>query len=715
MRRLFTATIFFGSFLLFLVQPMIAKMLLPAFGGAPAVWSTCLVFFQGVLLFGYGYANRAPRLLPHRTLVVIHTAFFALAAWILFQFGFASGAQISGTSPGVADLLLFLAYAVGLPYLLVSTGAPLLQRWYAEEENPYFLYAASNAGSLLGLFAYPFGVERFFSLPAQARYWGVAFVALGALVTVCGLITKSGAAKPAPPASPPIASSTKLRWFLLSAVPSSLLIGATTYLTANVAAIPLLWIIPLALYLVTFIIAFRRKGPPNSQKLFRYAALLMAPMALMLVLEASDPIILLAIFHLSVFGLGALACHSELAETRPDADRLTEFYFVMSLGGVAGGAFNALLAPVAFNGAYEYPIALIVLLLLRSREDRPTAKDAIGPLLVTLFTLAVCLVALGLKMDPGRVRTAVTIGLPALTAFLLIDRARRYALALAGVLLVAHFLGINRSWKLIASERSFFGVHRILESPSGKFRSLVHGVTIHGRQAPGYPEVPLTYYHPTGPLGMLIKVMQGKQPSLRAGLVGLGVGSIAAYARPNDHFTYFEIDPVVVDLAENPKFYTYLSNAKGKVDIVLGDARLSLQNYNEKYDLIVLDAFSSDAIPIHLLTKEAVEMYFSRLRPGGILAFHISNRFLSLNRVLAKFCDELKVPGRYGADGGLTTQEKDEGKEPSQYFLMAKTEGDLKIAPRQMFDPIADIKRAPLWTDTFSNLLDVWGYDDPYY
>lgn len=699
-----------------MVQPMVAKMVLPAFGGAPAVWNTCLVFFQGMLLLGYGYANRLPQKLAHRPLIVIHVSLFAIALILLFTSGLAAKPSLSpdpSMAPSLA-LSLFLIPAIGLPYLLVATGAPLLQRWYASAEDPYFLYAASNAGSMLGLIAYPFAVERLFSLHEQAKMWGFGFALLGCLVFLCGL-KKPAEHRAEIPTSDPIPSWKKWRWFALSAVPSSLLMGATGYLTSNLASIPLLWIIPLALYLATFIVAFRRKGPPNSQKLFRYAALAMAPMVVMLVLEATDPLILLGLFHLVVFGLGSLACHSELAETKPSPDRLTEFYFIMSLGGVAGGVFNAMIAPAAFNGAYEYMIVLVALLLLRSERGPWKRLDLAGPAVVAGITLVICLLALYFNMIPGPLRTGLTIGLPAVIAFLLVDRARAYALALGGILLVAHFVGISYGWKLIASERSFFGVHRILESPTGKYRTLVHGVTIHGRQSFDRPTTPLTYYYPTGPIGELIAAMKERLPAMDAAMVGLGVGSLAAYARQTDHQTYFEIDPVVVKLARNPDYFTFVSASKGKIDVDLGDARLRIAQSPAKFDLIVLDAFSSDAVPVHLLTREAILLYLTKLKPGGILAFHVSNRYLSLRNVLATACDNLSLAARYGNDTSISEEEKALGKEPSQWFIIAKDAADLKVAPSHMFESITDIKRAPLWTDDRSNILDVWGDSEPQY
>jgi len=713
-RALFTLAIFVGSFLLFLIQPMAAKMVLPTFGGAPAVWGVSLVFFQLLLLLGYAYANFLPKWIGERALVGVHAVLLLAAGGVAWGLQGDRFREVSGGLPPALGVLVLLGTTVGLPYFVISTGAPLLQRWFAQTndrdaKDPFFLYAASNAGSLVGLLSYPFAIERGLRLDGQLRLWAVGLAAAIVLILFCARFARSGEPQQAK-ALEPLKTATRLRWLALSAVPSSLLLGVSSFLTTNLAAIPMLWVIPLCLYLITFIIAFRRGGTPSPEKLFRFGSLLFVPLALVLALEATSPFFPLAVLHLAVFTIAALACHSELSATRPESGHLTEFYLWLSVGGVLGGSFNALLAPVAFNIAWEYPIALVAFLLLRP-GDR-TKQDAWIGLGVAGISLALTLVARGAGWEPGPVRTAVVYGLPIILAFLLIERPLRYALAYAGFFFVIGQFGLSAGGKVVHTERSFFGIHRVIDSPDGKFRSLVHGVTIHGRQAKADPVTPLTYYHPTGPIGQVLGRRMGREKPLRVALVGLGVGSLAAYGAAGDEYACYEIDPVVIDVASDPALFTFLSSSKAKIQYIAGDARLSLKSAQDgQFDLIVLDAFSSDAIPVHLLTLEAISMYFDKLSPDGVLAFHISNNYLSLVKVLVGVCSETDLSGRYADDQPIADEEREAGKEPSQWFFMARREADLVAAlPKtSLFMPLDHLESVQAWTDDRSNILDVWG------
>lgn len=718
MRALFTLAIFVGSFLLFLIQPMAAKMVLPTFGGAPAVWGVSLVFFQLLLLLGYAYANYLPRWIGERALVGVHATLLVLAgasAWGLDLSRFRPEAGSAG--PPALGVLAILSLTVGLPYLMVSTGAPLLQRWFAQTNDPdardpFFLYAASNAGSLAGLLSYPFLIERQMALVGQLRFWAIGFTGLVVLVLVCARYGGHAEILSAIGSDCPEAK-TRLRWIALAAVPSSLLLGVTSFLTTNLAAIPLLWVIPLSLYLITFIAAFRRGRSLAYAGLFRLGAFLLVPLTLVLALEATEPFFPLAIIHLAVFVVAGLACHGELAANRPSAAHLTEFYLFLSIGGVFGGSFNALLAPIVFPIAWEYPVALVAFLLLRPGERART--DAPIGLAVGLLTLALTLVAGAIGWEPGPLRTGIAYGLPIILAFLAIDRPLRYAMAFAGFLFVIGQFGLSAGGKIVHTERSFFGIHRVIDSPDGKFRSLVHGVTIHGRQSVSDPGTPLTYYHPTGPVGQVFQMRAGKEGNLRVALVGLGVGSLAAYGQPGDVYECYEIDPVVIEVARDPKLFTFLSSSSAELTFIEGDARIMLGAAKDAgYDIIVLDAFSSDAIPVHLLTKEAIELYLGTLAPNGVLAFHISNRYLTLSKVLVGACEELGLAGRYASDQPVMDEEREQGKEPSQWFFMARDEDSLRAAlPRtSLYEPLTTLERLPAWTDDRSNLLDVWGRND---
>lgn len=718
MRALFTVAIFVGSFLLFLIQPLAAKIVLPAFGGAPAVWNTSLVFFQALLLGGYAYANWVAK---QQRLRALHLLIFAISIALTFAFGVGNPEALAidptrSAAPPAWQLLLFLLSTVGLPYFLLSTGAPLLQRWFGTTDDPaasdpYFLYAASNAGSMAGLLAYPFLIEGMSGVAEQARGWALGFGVVFSLVALCAWFARPATAAAVQEDLEPLTSSQKLRWVALSAVPSSLLLGVTSYLTTNLASVPLLWIIPLSLYLLTFIIAFRRGQPPKSATVSRWAALLIAPLALILALEATEPLVVLGCIHLAVFFVVALSCHSELSESRPSATRLTEFYLWLSVGGVVGGLFNAFVAPAVFPGTYEYPLALVLFLVLR-HGVKPNWKVDLGWVFAAAaVTFLIGTGAVQMGIPPSQSRTAVTIGLPIILAFLAIDRPVRYGLSLGAVLVAVHLMGLNSAGRVLYAKRSFFGVHRIMEGSTGEFRNLVHGVTIHGRQSKKNPDLPLTYYHPTGPIGMLLTNVQAKGP-LKVGIVGLGVGSLAAYSRKQDQYTFFEIDPVVIEIANNPKWFTFVPNAKGKVDMVEGDARLTLGKSNPgSFDVIAIDAFSSDAIPMHLLTSEALDLYLSRIKDDGVVAFHISNRYLSLSRILTRLVDEKKLAARYAYDTEIEDADRATGKEASEWFAIAKSDHALESLPKAMFSPIVGMDRAPLWTDTRSNLLEAWEPD----
>ncbi len=701
-----------------MIQPLAAKIVLPAFGGAPAVWNTSLVFFQSLLLGGYAYANwvsKHPRLRP------LHLLIFGLAIALTFALGIGNSEALSidptqSGAPPAFQLILFLMSTVGLPYFLLSTGAPLLQRWFGTTSDPaatdpYFLYAASNAGSMVGLLAYPFLIEGMSGVATQAKGWAMGFGLLFALVAACAWFVGPPIQSTAQQEAEPLTRAQRLRWVALSAVPSSLLLGVTSYLTTNLASVPLLWIIPLSLYLLTFIIAFRRGMPPKSKAVSRWAALLIAPLALILALEATEPLVILGCIHLTVFFIVALASHSELAESRPPASRLTEFYLWLSVGGVVGGLFNAFVAPAMFPGTYEYPLALIAFLLLRTGVKTVWKVDLGWVFAAAAVTFLIGTGAVQMGIPPSQSRTAVTIGLPIILAFLAIDRPIRYGLSLGAVLVAVNLMGLNSPGRVLYAKRSFFGVHRILEGRTGEFRNLVHGVTIHGRQSKKTPDLPLTYYYPTGPIGLLLTSLKS-QPSLSVGIVGLGVGSLAAYSRPQDEYTFFEIDPVVIEVANNPKWFTFVPNAKGQIKMVEGDARLTLGKAPAKsFNVIAIDAFSSDAIPMHLLTSEALDLYLTRIKDDGVVAFHISNRYLSLSKILTRLVDEKKLAGKYAYDTEIEDDERAKGKEASEWFVVARNEQSLDFLPKAMFSPIVGMDRAPLWTDARSNLLEAWEPD----
>jgi len=736
---LFTVTIFLSASLLFLVQPMVAKMILPSFGGAPAVWNAAMVFFQGALLAGYGYAHLSTKWLGIRTQQVFHVGLL-VACLLLLPVAMRPGYNPAETGlPMSFALLALLGVLIGLPFFAVSAGAPLIQRWFAETghpraKDPYFLYAASNLGSMLALLAYPFVLEPRMRLAQQSELWLNGFRVLLALMALCALASYvwrrshpaeggSDEAAGAPPSErpselemgPPIPWARRGKWVLLAAIPSSLMLGVTTYLTTNVTPMPLLWVVPLAIYLLTFVSAFSRVRLP-ADFVGRFAALFLAPMAIVIVQESSDPIELMAIIHLTVFTLAALYCHTRIADDRPPAGRLTEFYFWLALGGVVGGAFNGLLAPVAFNTLAEYPLAYVLLLAIRPGrpgQERPRLWDFLYPAFVAGATIGAVHLAEATHKALPNFELGIKMGLPCLLAFVAVDRPLRYALSLGAFFLVSGFLHTALSGKIPLTDRSFFGVHRVLDSDNFNWRSLLHGNTIHGRQFldPGRQGEPLTYYSRKGPIGQILEAMNDAGRVQSVAMVGLGVGSITAYARPGQRYVVYEIDPLVVSIARESGLFTFLRDARSTPEIVLGDARLSLAKApSESYDVIVLDAFSSDAIPVHLLTREAIELYLHKLRPGGVLAFHVSNRYLDLTQPLAYAARDLGLAGVRQYHVVADEDESQSGATDSHWLLLARNRSDIPFGETDArWQPLMARRPGHAWTDDFSDIVGAFG------
>lgn len=703
---------------------MVARIILPSYGGTASVWTTCELFFQAVLLLGYGYAHLSTRKLGVRRQPWLHLAIMAAALLTLpFVTRVAGGA--TGEGLPTLRLLVQLLMLVGLSFFAVSAGAPLIQRWFADTrdphaKDPYFLYSASNLGSMVALLAYPLLVEPRLRLPQQTWLWAGGFGLLVALMATCAAAM---ARSPRPEAvasettdedvlvdSGAITKRMRLKWIALSAVPSSLLLGATAYISTNVAPIPLLWVVPLALYLLTFILVFKKRPFIGSRPLGRIAGMLIPAIIVMIVMEAFMPA--LAVVHLSVFFIVAWACHARLSESRPAASHLTEFYFWMSVGGVLGGAFNAIVAPVIFNTLFEYPLALIAAALLLPAY-RPGTKasiaDAYYPISVGVLTFAVATGMLRYEVPPSQMRTFLAVGLPAVLCFLAVDRPVRFGSSLAAMILVANATGIASAAKVILSERSFFGVHRVLVfGVHDRFHQLLHGNTLHGLQNMERQSEPLTYYHRTGPIGTVFTAFSGPTKKENVALVGLGVGSIAAYGEPGQRMTFYEIDPTVRNLATNPKLFTFVRNSKAKVDIVIGDARLQLAKApDHSYGLIVLDAFSSDSIPVHLLTREAGAMYLRKLAPGGILAYHISNRYLELSGVLTAMARDLGLVA-YLDEDAPSRDESDDGKTSSIWMILARQKEDLGPLQKNSNWSVRDLDPGDkAWTDDYSNVLSV--------
>lgn len=735
MLLLYSVTIFLSATLLFLVQPMFAKMVLPMLGGTPAVWNTCMVFFQAMLLAGYAYAHATCRLLGVRKQAMLHSILLVLPLAVL-PIAVAEGWNPPTEGNPTGWLLLLLAVSVGLPFFVVSTSNPLLQQWFAgtghpAAKDPYFLYAASNAGSMLSLLAYPILLEPQLTLETQSTYWAYGYGALIVAILGCAsLLWKNSqgpqeqmtlatdaesAAGPRFELSAQVGFGRRMRWIALSFVPSSLMLGVTTYLTSDVASVPLFWIVPLALYLLTFILVFASRPPIKHEWVVAALPWFVLPIALSM-FSLDIGLAMMILVPLTFFVL-AMACHGELARDRPSTKYLTEFYLWMSVGGVLGGIFNALLAPVLFNSVAEYPIAIALACMLCGKpQSKPsTPRDRLFDLALpaALFALLMVLSRTFLQTTNPSLQAKLGVFLiPALLCFSFKDRPVRFGLGIAAILFAGQ-MTTSLQHKVLFAERSFFGIHRVLMDKDETFHELQHGTTFHGRQSLADERrcVPASYYHPTGPFGDVFRKIGGDPEVKAISIVGLGAGGMMAFSQPGQKFTYYEIDPTVRKIAEDPELFGYLKGcAKGTYEIVMGDGRHRLKEAPEgSYHLMMFDAFSSDSIPIHLVTREAMEMYLTKLAPGGVIAVHISNRYMDLEPVLAALAEELNLVCYIRSDRDeLTEEQRREGKAFARVVVMARSMDDLRgLEAEQGWQPAQKWDGVPVWTDNFSNILEI--------
>ncbi|MFZ4508237.1 MAG: fused MFS/spermidine synthase [Fimbriimonas sp.] len=677
-----------------------------------------MVFFQAALLLGYAYAHFSTKWLGARQRWV-HLAVLAVAGLVALPFHLPNGLAARGAQDPTFALLGLLAIVVGPVFFAVSAGAPILQRWFSTSadplaRDPYFLYSASNVGSFVALLGYPFAMEPAMRLAEQSRTWMVLYGCLFVLMALCALVPAKVVEVAQTVQVPKISSPQRWRWIALAAVPTSLMLGVTSYMSTNIAPMPLLWVVPLALYLLSYILAFASRRVLSVKILTRAFSLIVTPLVLAMILESHE--MWLSGLHLLAFFLASWMCHAQLAEDRPEAENLTEFFLWLSVGGVVGGIFNGLVAPVIFNNLYEYPIAIVAACCLRAPLTEKAKSfswlDLLYPIAIGILSYSLIWFWKYQGLPWGANRTAVVAGIPAILSFLAVDRSWRFGLSLGSLLIISLVAATSNGGRVLSIERSFYGVHRV--TTDGTFHRMVHGNTVHGMQfiEPDKQSTPLTYYFPNGPIGEVIKVLESDSRLNKVGFVGLGVGSLAGYGRPGMDITFYEIDPTVERMARNPNLFTYLSNSKGNVKVVLGDARLMLEDAADGgYGLIALDAFSSDAIPVHLLTKEAFELYGRKLRVNGLLAVHISNRYLNLAPVVAANARELGLWALEFTDGA-TDDERAEGKNASRWILVGrdKASQDLFRATRNWEEIEVSDKFQP-WTDDFSNILKVWNTD----
>lgn len=711
---IYTITVFLSACLVFSVQPMVAKTLLPVFGGGSSVWTTCMLFYQTLLLLGYLYAHILMTRFGRTAQMVIHTTLLALALAAGILYDTPEAPPGASTFP-VPWLILQLTLVSGLPFFAISSAGPLIQGWFARTghhraNDPYFLYAASNAGSLLGLLAYPLVFEPNMGASLQREIWLFAFALFIILAFVCINLTRRPkkltpkeakrqrkaeqrlsrddreleARAPmvtptpesdehAPHKDAPITWKRRLYWIYLAFVPSSILLGVTSYITTDVVSLPLLWVLPLALYLVTMIVAFSSLVERSVKDFTRpMVILVIGAMVLIMAneLDAEGPMFLIIIVELLLLFAIGVVCHGRLSLDRPDAKHLTEFYLLMSVGGAMGGLFNGIFAPLVFNTNLEYPIALVLAITVlpwstdlahlaadRARRIRLTRRIVLPALslayvlVMGLFGAQIASFINGILSSEAPQQVPVDMTLVALVASvppLLVYLAWKDGLACALTLLfplVAIQYSSATDSQTIYRERTFYGIHEVTRQllydehneRLVNIHVIHHGTTIHGIQylEPDLELQPLGYYHFDGPCGMIMSTIKSmRSDGARIGIMGLGSGAIAAHGREQDSITFFEIDPEVEAIAEDTELFTFLEKAPADIEVRLGDGRKLIEDSQEmgeeKFDLIHADAFSSDSIPTHLLTVEAINLYLDRLEDDGMVVLHISNRYLDL-------------------------------------------------------------------------------------
>ncbi|MBI1407036.1 MAG: spermidine synthase [Caulobacter sp.] len=734
---IYVLAVFCGAAMVFMVQPMVAKLVLPRLGGSPQVWNTSMAFFQAALLVGYGYAHLLQKVPRARDQVLIHLGVMILAAAML-PLRITSLLGDPSVDQPALWLLGVLALSIGAPFAALSATAPLVQAWHARVHGreggpqPWALYAASNLGSLLALLAYPLVIEPTLALGDQRWGWSglyLAFIAIMAALAV--QIRRQDAGEEGVSSGPPLTDQAagvtwrqRLTWIALAALPSSLMLGVTLHLSTDVASAPFLWVAPLSLYLLTFIIAFQ------TRPLIKPAVALMLMSTALIVTVATLPfgapnVLMTLAIHLATFFLCALVCHQALVARRPDPAHLTDFYLCMSIGGVAGGAFNAFIAPAVFETVVEYGAVLCLCALVRPLWPlRPTRRELIL-LAIAAAGVGLALIAVSdsfwrlLQTHPaGSLPTADVIkvlssaGVVALAACGVLVRARALPFFLCVVLLAFTANAIDARADAYESRRSFFGVVHLTDTAvpglGGPVRLLSHGTTLHGAQAlsPGHRCRPLVYYAPETPIGQVFRRAQADHAAISVAAVGLGTGAVAAYVRPADRLTFFEIDPQVVAISRDPANFSYTTEcARGPIDYVLGDARLTLEKQAEGlYDILLVDAFSSDAIPAHLLTVEALQSYLARIKPDGVVILHLSNRHLEL---VFPAASAAKAAGGYALFQGYVPSPDSATYEESGEDVMIVGRNRAALAayaadPRWLLSPPPTVRP---WTDDYTNLV----------
>jgi spermidine synthase len=755
----YAITIFIGAFLLFQVEPLLARYILPWFGGTPAVWITCMLFFQLLLVAGYEYSHLIAARLTARRQATVHIAIVCACVVLMsvlaliWQSPITPGPNWKPVSPDspVSGIFALLIISIGLPFFILSTTGPLLQTWYARSHkgaSPYRLYALSNIGSLLALVTYPFVVEPALSLRAQALLWSLLFGLFSVGVLICarsiyGVAQPDHSVKFADARIPVPSRSTRILWIALATVPSVMLLATTNQLCQQVAVVPFLWVLPLAIYLLSFVICFDnqrwyRRGvfhPMLGAAVFVALAVLVRPSASILIQIVTYSVLLFAI---------CMVCHGELIRLKPHERYLTSFYLMVAIGGALGGIFVVVVAPWLLNGYWEFHLAiwtsmlLLMIVLMRTPDSwihqrSPAAAIAIlagAILLPELIATNSLLGAIRRASEASHLIPAfAAVGLMSAVVFQKNSPlCRRWpgsivqACAILGVLVIGGALIVdiegNRANTLIAS-RNFYGTLGVYsvdsQNPEARYYILRHGQIIHGEQysAADKRYRPTTYYGPESAIGLVMLnhprrfAFNPHNRSLRVGAIGLGVGTIAAYGIPGDYIRFYEINPTVTKIANESGYFTYLRDSRARIEIVPGDARLSMEREladgnPQAFDVLVLDAFAGDAIPVHLLTIEAFAIYLRELNPDGVIAIHVTNRYLDLQPVIRDIADH------FGLESARVHQAAGPIVKRGDWIILARNNsvlGRAEIASKLM--PLDSRRKVRLWTDDYSNLFQI--------
>jgi hypothetical protein len=692
-----------------------------------------MVFYQSILFLGYLYAHYLSTRFSHHRQIQIHTALI-LISFLALPLALPENTFPPTDSNPTFWLFWTLFLAIGLPFFVVSTTAPLIQKWFVHvghhtSHDPYYLYAASNTGSLIALLSYPFLLEPNIGLNSQKSYWSIGYMLLCLFIAGCAVILWKSQQKTELPhiektdpqsLKNELGLATKLHWLVLALVPSSLLLGLTNFISTDIASVPLLWIIPLTLYLLSFVIVFSKWNDRIHPVMIKLQPIFLLPFIAYAFINPADlPYWAYLILHLIAFFFAVMVCHGELAKRRPHTRHLTTYYLIMSLAGMLGGMFNTFVAPFVFNAVYEYPIMIVAALLLRPRLNLSLNKGLIFQVIIPALLIIIGIILKAMIPDLLLYFDVIVITLIVFTCltYLLRTRPAGFALMTGAVIFLALSLH-SLSSHTIFQQRTFFGVlavrEAVLTDEQGRperYHELFHGTTKHGAQrlAANLSKIPLTYYSRPGPMGQLFTEYDNVDQTWSIGVVGLGAGALACYAKDQQTWTLYEIDPLVVDIANNPSYFSYLSQCASKAKLQIGDARLSLEKEADKhFDLLIMDAFSSDSVPTHLLTREALELYFKKLKPSGILAFHMTNRHLSLKKVLSINAESLHLAALLQE---FTPQQEVPLVVSTDWVVMAKHPDTLdplrlsRLGSWQKLPLYFDMKP---WTDDFTNIVSIW-------